>query len=124
MEELILEAKRQSGFAERVLAQEAGDVTDSTFREQVDSAIEELRAAWGPTRDPFWADKAIPGRDFEKEQVSFEKREEFDSTFALFEKSGYWGCVRVRATDPVDPTEIRLKLVIGVAKQNIENQPV
>src|SRR5262245_16315625 len=102
MDELIAElATVPNGCCERVIDEFPGGIKSGTgtgdsletkpIRENADAVIRELRKAWGPTADPHWVDRLVPGRDSDGT--------EYDCLFALFHRQGVWGYVRMRALE-------------------------
>ena len=74
MDELVTElATHPNRPCERVMDEFSGGIKIGTgsgdspetkpIHDRADAVIEELREAWGPTSDPHWVDKLVPGRE-------------------------------------------------------------
>jgi hypothetical protein len=94
LEEMVAElTKVPGGPRERVIDEFSGAIKIGTgtgdspqtrpIHDRADSVIQELRKSWGPTVDPHWVDKLVPGR--ESDGI------EYDCLFALFHRKGEWG---------------------------------
>ena len=125
MKELVGElAKLQRGPCERVIEEFSGAITIGTgtgdspqtvpIHDRADAAIQELRMSWGPSADPHWVDKLVPGR--ESDGV------EYDCLFALFHREGIWGYVRMRALEEETLKNTRLRLILGVVRDTNDSQ--
>ena len=123
MDELITEIADGSGPRERVIEEYVGSIETGTGRpapnkvihERADAAVQELRKTWGPTADPCWVDELLPGRGKRQDGL------EFDCFFALFHRDGFWGYVRMRASETDAPESAYLRLILGVVKDGCEN---
>ena len=123
MKELIEEIGATRGPCERVLAQwsgaaaeeAAGAIQAGEIRDESVRIVDELRRSWGPTADPSWVDDLVPGRGSDKGHG------DDDFMFALFQKSGFWGYVRLRGSDGIPGGVAHMRLIVGVVRAEPEN---
>jgi hypothetical protein len=122
MDELITELADGSGPCERVVQEYFGSIVQEysgstvypalfgDIHDRAEEAVQELRQTWGPTADPHWVDSILPDRGQHPNEL------EFDCYFALFQRAGIWGYVRMRAPETDTPETGYLRLIFGVVR--------